>query len=84
LVNAKDVAEVLRNAMRINVHCAGITAEASANPCVQGGGMALIHGCVNLSNILMMGRWHNNVMMQYLHVQTQPILGNCATHMFNK
>jgi hypothetical protein len=45
--------------------------------------MALLHGRVGLSNIWMMGRWHSDVMMRYLHVQEQPILGNYAACMFN-
>jgi hypothetical protein len=46
--------------------------------------MALLHGRVDLSNIRMMGRWHRNTMMYYLHVQSQPILGNYTTHIFNE
>jgi hypothetical protein len=45
LVKAKDVTEVLRNAMRINVHRTGIEAsEVSASSLLAGGEMALIHG----------------------------------------
>jgi hypothetical protein len=46
--------------------------------------MALLHGKVDLSNIRMMGRWHSDAMMRYLHVQAQPILGKYAARMFNK
>jgi hypothetical protein len=85
LVKSKDVTEVLRNAMRINVHRTGIEAlESSAGSLRAGGAMALIHGRVYLSNIQMMGRWNSNAMMRYLHVQAQPILGNYTVHMFNE
>jgi hypothetical protein len=82
LIKAKDVTEVLRNAMRLN---AGIEAsEVSARSLRAGGDMALLHGRVDLNNIRMMGRWNSDAMMRYLHVQAQPILGNYANHMFNQ
>jgi hypothetical protein len=85
LVRAKDVTEVLRHAMRINIHCTDIKPlEISARSLLAGGAMALLHGKVNPSNIRMMGRWHSDAMMRYLHVQAQPILGNYATCMFNE
>jgi hypothetical protein len=85
LVKAKDVTEVLHNAMRLNVHRTGIEAsEVRARSLRAGGAMSILHGRVDLSNIRMMGRWHTDVMMRYLHVQAQPILGNYATRMFNK
>jgi hypothetical protein len=85
LIKAKDVTDVLRNAMRLNVHRTGIEAsEVSARSLRAGGAMALLHGRVDLSNIRMMGRWNSDAMMRYLHVQAQPILGNYAKRMFNK
>jgi hypothetical protein len=85
LVKAKGVTEVLRNAMRLNVHRTGIEAsDVSARSLRAGGAMALLHGRVDLSNIRMMGRWHSDAMMRYLHVQAQPILGNYAARMFNE
>jgi hypothetical protein len=84
LIKSKDVTEVLRNAMQINVHRTGIEAsEISARSLWAGGAMALIRGRVDLSNIRRMGRWHSDAMMQYLHVQSQPILGNYVARMFN-
>jgi hypothetical protein len=56
LLKAKDVMEVLRNAMRVNVHRTVIEAlEISARSLRAGGAMALLHGQVDLSNIRMMG-----------------------------
>jgi hypothetical protein len=85
LIKAKDITEVLRNVMRINVHRTGIKAsEISARSLRAGGAMASLHGRVNLSNIRMMGRWHRYTMLWYLHFQAEPILGNFAAHMFNE
>jgi hypothetical protein len=85
LIKVKDVTEVLRNAMRLNVHCTGIEAsEVSARSLRAGGAMALLRGRVDLNNIRMMGRWNSDAMMRYLHVQAQPILGNYANCMFNQ
>jgi hypothetical protein len=85
LVKANDVTLLLRNAVRINVHHTGIKAsEVSARSLRAGGAMSLLHGRANLNNIPMMGRWHSDAMMRYLHVQAQPILGNYAARMFNE
>jgi hypothetical protein len=56
LVKARDVTEVLRCAMRLNIHRTGIEPlEISARSLPAGGAMALLHGKVDLSNIRMMG-----------------------------
>jgi hypothetical protein len=46
--------------------------------------MAMIFGKIDINSICMMGRWHSDAMMRYLHVQAQPIIGNYAAKMFNK
>jgi hypothetical protein len=57
-VKAKDVTEVLRHAMRINIHQTGIEPlEISSWSLRADGAMVLLHGKVDLSNIRMMGRW---------------------------
>jgi hypothetical protein len=85
LVKAKDVTEVLRHVMRINIHRTGIEPlEISARSLRAGGAMALLHGKVDLSNIRMMGRWHSDAMLRYIHVQAHPTLGNYAARMFNE
>jgi hypothetical protein len=84
-MKAKDVTEVLRHAMRINIHRTGIEPlKISARSLRAGGAMALLHGKVDLSNIRIMGRWHSDAMMHYIHVQAQPILGNYAARMFSE
>jgi hypothetical protein len=48
LIKAKDVIEVLRNAMQINVHRTGIEAlEISAQSLWKDGAMALLRGLVD-------------------------------------
>jgi hypothetical protein len=85
LIKAKDVTEVVRHAMRLNVHHTGIEAsEVSARSLRAGGAMALLHARVDLNNIRMMGHWNNDAMMRYLHIQAQPLLGNYANRMFKK
>jgi hypothetical protein len=79
------VTEVLRYAIRINIHQTGIESlELSARSLRAGGAMALLHGKVDLSNIRMMGRWHSDAMMCYLHFEAQPMLGNYSALIFNE
>jgi hypothetical protein len=71
--------------MRINIHRTGIEPlEISARSLRAGRDMALLHGKVDLSNIRIMGRWHSDAIMRYLHVHTHPILGKYAARMFNE
>jgi hypothetical protein len=37
--------------------------------------MAMLCGDLDLNNIRMMGIWHSNAIMRYLHIQAQPIIG---------
>jgi hypothetical protein len=46
--------------------------------------MTLLHGRIDMNNICMKGRWNSDAMMQYLHVQDQPVMGNYTAHMFNQ
>jgi hypothetical protein len=85
LVKAKDVTEVLRYVMRLNIHRTGISPLGiSARSLRTGGAMALLHGKVDLSNIRMMGRWHSDALIRYLHVHAHPILGNYVARVFNE
>jgi hypothetical protein len=85
LVKANDVTEVLRNAMWINVQCTAMEASEFSTQYLRAGDeMALIHECVNLNNIWMIGLWHSDAMMRYLHVQAQPIMGNYAACTLNE
>ena len=45
--------------------------------------MALLCGNVDHNLIQMLGRWHSDAMMRYLHLQAQPIMNKFAKAMFN-
>jgi ABC-type microcin C transport system permease subunit YejE len=78
-VNANDVMAVLRCAMMINYSKMGIKAtEISACYIRAGGAMAMFSGRIDLNSIRMMGRWHSDGMMSYLHIQAQLIINKYA------
>jgi hypothetical protein len=83
-IKLKDVTDTLRHAMRLNFHCTGIKAmDISAQSLRAGGAMAMFFGKIDINNIRFMGRWHIDVMLRYLHVQAQPIVGRFAEVMYN-
>jgi hypothetical protein len=83
-VKPKDVTDTLRHAMRINVHRTGIQeTDISARSLRAGGAMAMLFGKIDMNNIRLMGRWHSDAMMRYLHGQAQPIVGRFAEVMYN-
>ena len=45
--------------------------------------MALLCGDIDFDIIKMLGRWHSDSMIRYLHVQAQPIVQRLAAKMFN-
>jgi hypothetical protein len=70
--------------MTMNYHRTGIyTSEVSARSLRAGGAMAMMCSKIYMNNIRMMGRWHSDAMMRYLHVQFQPIIERYAAKMFN-
>jgi hypothetical protein len=58
--------------------------EISVRSLRAGGAMAMLFGKININSIPMMGQWHNDTMVRYLHVQAQPIIGNYVANMFNE
>jgi hypothetical protein len=83
-VKPKDVTDTLRHAMRINVHHTGIQAtDISARSVRAGGAMAMFFGKIDMNNTRLMGRWHSDAMMRYLHCQAQPIMGRFAEVVYN-
>jgi hypothetical protein len=83
-IRAKDITDTLRHAMTMNYHRTGIHAnEISARSLRAGGAMAMMCIKIDLNTIRMMGRWHSDAMMRYLHVQAQPIIERYAAKMFN-
>ena len=84
-IKAQDVTESLRHAATTNFHLTGIKAtDISARSLRAGGAMALLCGKVDFNLIKMLGRWHSDVMMRYLHLQAQPIMKRFAVAMFNE
>jgi hypothetical protein len=84
-IRAVDAMAVLRNAMTLNYHKTGIAAdEVSARSLCAGGAMALICGQIDPDHICMLGRWHSDAMMRYLHMQARAVVGGYAVKMFNK
>jgi hypothetical protein len=68
-IKAKDVTDVLHLTMTMNLHRTGISAdEASAQSLRAGGAMALLSGHMDMDHIRMLGRWHSDAMMRYLHM----------------
>jgi hypothetical protein len=83
-VKARDVTDTLRSAMTANVHRTGVQAhEISARSLRAGGAMALLCGKVDFDLIRILGRWHSDAMIRYLHMQAQPVMQNFASTMFN-
>jgi hypothetical protein len=82
-IKAQHITETIRQAMTVNFYRTGITAEeVSARSLRAGGAMALLCGKVdNLIQIL--GLWHSDAMIRYLHMQTQPIVQHFAEKMYN-
>jgi hypothetical protein len=83
-IKAKDITETLRHSMTMNYHHTGIHAsEISARTLRAWGAMAMMYSKIDMKNIRMMGRWHSDAMVRYLHVQAQPIIECYAAKMFN-
>jgi hypothetical protein len=83
-VKARDVTDTLRSAMTANGHRTGVQAnEISARSLRAGGAMALLCGKVDFDLIRIIGRWHSDAMIRYLHMQAQPGMQNFAATMFN-
>jgi hypothetical protein len=84
-IKPKDITDVLHQAMTANFHRTGLHAsEVSARSLRAGGAMAMLFGEIDINSIRMMGRWHIDAMMRYLHVQAQPIISNYTAKMFNE
>jgi len=82
-IKAKDITDALRTATTCNEHITGISSsEISARSLRAGGAMALLCGRVDANLIMMLGRWHSDAMMRYLHQQAQPIMKQFAVAMF--
>ena len=83
-VKANDVTERTKQAAAANFNATGIKpSELSARSLRAGGAMALLCGNVDFDLIQMLGRWHSDAMIRYLHLQAQPVSQQLAAKMFN-
>ena len=83
-ITATDVTEQLRAAACATFHQTGILAATiSARSLRAGGAMALMCGNIDFDIIKLLGRWHSDAMLRYLHVQAQPVIRQLAVKMFN-
>jgi hypothetical protein len=83
-IKAKQITDTIRQAMIINFHRMGnIPDEVSARSSRAGGAMALLCGKVDKNLIQMLGRWHIDAMIFYLHIQAQPSVQHFAAKMYN-
>lgn len=83
-IKAKDVTEVLRTAAAVNQRDTGLhPKEISARSLRAGGAMALLCGKIDDNLIKLLGRWHSDAMIRYLHVQAEPLMRHFAKAMFN-
>lgn len=83
-ITALEVLACLKAAATSLLHVTGIpAAEISARSLRAGGAMALLCAEVDCNVIQMLGRWHSDLMIRYLHVQAQPIVNHLSACMFN-
>jgi hypothetical protein len=83
-IKAKDITDALRLATLSNSHQTGLhPCDISAWSLRAGGAMALLCGRIDHNTIRMLGRWHSDAMMRYLHLQAKPLMKQFAPAMFN-
>jgi hypothetical protein len=83
-IKAKDVSEALRYAAVATAHQAGLHySDISAKSLRAGGTLALLCGKIDHTTIRMLGPWHSDAMMRYLHLQAKPLMREFAPTMFN-
>jgi hypothetical protein len=83
-IKAKDITESLRLATIATSHQTGLLpADISARSLRAGGAMALLCGRIDHDTIRMLGRWHSDAMMRYLHLQAKPLMRQFAPAMFH-
>lgn len=83
-ITASDVTDQLRHAACMLQHYTGISPTTiSARSLRAGGAMALLSANVDHNIMQMLGRWHGDAMMRYLHAQCLPAVKGYAKLMFN-
>ena len=83
-VRADDITARLRRAASTCFHATGIPPNAiSARSLRAGGAMALLCGGADKLALQLLGRWHSESHIQYLHQDALPIMKHLALTMFN-
>jgi hypothetical protein len=83
-VKAKDITDALRLTTLATSHQTGLhPQDISARSLCAGGAMALLCGRIDHNTIRMLGRWHSDAMMRYLHLQAKPLMKQLTPAMFN-
>ena len=81
-VTANNVTVALRaSAALIGLSLGFLPSDVSAHSLRVGGAMALLCAHVDTNRICSIGRWRSNEMLQYLHLQAQPVMQDLARHM---
>jgi hypothetical protein len=80
----KDVTDNLWQSTLFDFHRTGIKATAiSAQLLRAGEAMAIFFEKIEMHNIHLMGQWHSDTTMWYLHGHTHPLVGVFAVCMYN-
>jgi site-specific recombinase XerD len=75
--------DTIRHGMTVYFHRTGIAAdEFSAHSLRASGATALLCGKVDMIIIHILGHWHIDAMIRYLHMQAQPIVQHFAEKMY--
>jgi hypothetical protein len=84
VIKSTDVTTALRLATIATAHQTGLKhTDISARSLPAGGAMALMGGRIDHSTIRILGRWHSDAMLCYLHLQAKPLMRQFAVTMFN-
>ena len=83
-IKSAEVTKHIRQAARVLFPDTGIDPnELTARSLRAGGAMALLCAHCDTDQIKLLGRWHSDAMMRYLHQEAQPVLQQLARKMFN-
>jgi hypothetical protein len=83
-ITATTLTSVLRQAASVMGNTLGITPkDISVRSLRSSGAMALLCGNVDTDRIRLLGRWHSDEMLRYLHVQALPVVADIAPTMLH-
>jgi hypothetical protein len=83
-IKAQQITETICQSMIVKFHHTGIAAdEVRAQSLRAGGAMTLLCGKVDMNLVQILGGWHSDTTIRYLHMQAQPIVQHFAAKMYN-